>query len=388
MSLNRVALLSCAGLASVASAQSQLESKSGFADLTPVPIANIVIDMATGERTAIPFDARPRSSAAPLWLNNQTSGDCPGLFRIIDDPDLDGDGLSDIFGTVCDGGTLPCEGGWYSFWGDIRFDSVVEQIVVSYWITAPDADLDSDGVGDGIEGYDMSLTFSDSDDGFDDSRRACILDFTIENIPGAVGVLPPGFAAVYVLTLDFKNVAPSLAFELGDSDGIDDAGTGNSGGTIYGSPTGQDLDSDGLADFSYAVRFDQTNAVSRGANGVFAVDAYLPRGPFPQAFGIFSDPDIYRGGPSCPPNTTEYNGLFGIGQQCGSMQIELYGSSAQACAADLAAPFGTLDFSDVLAFLSAFGAMEPSADLAAPAGVFNFSDALEFLTLFGGGCEG
>ncbi len=56
------------------------------------------------------------------------------------------------------------------------------------------------------------------------------------------------------------------------------------------------------------------------------------------------------------------------------------------CPADLATPCGTLDFSDVLAFLSAFGAMEPPADLAEPFGVFDFSDVLEFLTAFAAGC--
>ncbi|MEZ6242696.1 MAG: GC-type dockerin domain-anchored protein [Phycisphaerales bacterium] len=56
------------------------------------------------------------------------------------------------------------------------------------------------------------------------------------------------------------------------------------------------------------------------------------------------------------------------------------------CPADLAAPFGTLDFSDVLAFLSAFGSMDPAADLGEPFGVFDFSDVLTFLTSFGEGC--
>ncbi len=57
-----------------------------------------------------------------------------------------------------------------------------------------------------------------------------------------------------------------------------------------------------------------------------------------------------------------------------------------ACPADLAEPFGVLDFSDVLAFLGAFGAMEPAADLAEPFGVLDFSDVLAFLGSFGGGC--
>ncbi len=54
--------------------------------------------------------------------------------------------------------------------------------------------------------------------------------------------------------------------------------------------------------------------------------------------------------------------------------------------ADLAEPFGALDFTDVIAFLSAFGSMDPAADLAAPIGVFDFSDVLAFLTAFGSGC--
>jgi hypothetical protein len=55
-------------------------------------------------------------------------------------------------------------------------------------------------------------------------------------------------------------------------------------------------------------------------------------------------------------------------------------------AADLAEPFGVLDFSDVVAFLGAFGAMDSAADLAAPTGVFDFSDVVAYLGLFGGGC--
>ncbi len=58
-----------------------------------------------------------------------------------------------------------------------------------------------------------------------------------------------------------------------------------------------------------------------------------------------------------------------------------------ACnAADLAEPFGTLDFSDVIAFLTAFGTMDAPADLAEPIGTFDFSDVIAFLSAFGAGC--
>ncbi|MEZ6243314.1 MAG: GC-type dockerin domain-anchored protein [Phycisphaerales bacterium] len=57
-----------------------------------------------------------------------------------------------------------------------------------------------------------------------------------------------------------------------------------------------------------------------------------------------------------------------------------------SCPADLAEPFGTLDFSDVFAFLVAFGAMDAPADLAEPYGAFDFSDVFAFLIAFGDGC--
>ena len=40
----------------------------------------------------------------------------------------------------------------------------------------------------------------------------------------------------------------------------------------------------------------------------------------------------------------------------------------------------------MLAFLIAFGAMDPAADLAPPLGTLNFDDILSFLTAFGAGC--
>ena len=62
------------------------------------------------------------------------------------------------------------------------------------------------------------------------------------------------------------------------------------------------------------------------------------------------------------------------------------GGAGGCNAADLAEPFGSLDFSDVVAFLGAFAAMDASADLAAPFGSWDFSDVVAFLGAFGGGC--
>jgi len=54
--------------------------------------------------------------------------------------------------------------------------------------------------------------------------------------------------------------------------------------------------------------------------------------------------------------------------------------------ADLAEPFGELNFSDVVAFLTAFAAMGAEADLAEPFGEWNFSDVVAYLGAFGAGC--
>lgn len=54
--------------------------------------------------------------------------------------------------------------------------------------------------------------------------------------------------------------------------------------------------------------------------------------------------------------------------------------------ADMSEPYDVLDFSDVVAFLGAFAAMDSSADLSSPLGVFDFSDVVAFLGAFGSGC--
>lgn len=61
-------------------------------------------------------------------------------------------------------------------------------------------------------------------------------------------------------------------------------------------------------------------------------------------------------------------------------------SDAPTCPADLADPYGQLDFFDVQAFLSAFSQQLPPADLAAPEGVFDFFDVQAFLNSYSAGC--
>lgn len=54
--------------------------------------------------------------------------------------------------------------------------------------------------------------------------------------------------------------------------------------------------------------------------------------------------------------------------------------------ADLAEPFGVLNFFDLSAYLALFNNADPSADLAAPFGTLNFFDLSAYLSLFNAGC--
>jgi hypothetical protein len=56
------------------------------------------------------------------------------------------------------------------------------------------------------------------------------------------------------------------------------------------------------------------------------------------------------------------------------------------CPADLAAPFGTLNFFDITAFLALYNAGDLGADFSAPSGVLNFFDVTAFLADFNAGC--
>lgn len=59
---------------------------------------------------------------------------------------------------------------------------------------------------------------------------------------------------------------------------------------------------------------------------------------------------------------------------------------AGCSAADLAEPFGVLNFFDLASYLALFNAGDPAADLAAPFGTLNFFDLSAYLSLYNAGC--
>lgn len=379
-----------------------------------MPVAQIHVNLATGERTVRPWDAQPRSDSPPVWINDNTDPCLTGItVGIVDEGDRDGDGIGDLFGASCDA-TFPCEGNWMNFWADLHHpDTVIDCVRFMYGTDVPDVDLNSDGIGDGVPGLNLYLNFADHDDGFGAHvpgyERQCVIELEITDLPGAVGNLPPGVGAVYELVINLAQDSPALVFELGDSDGIDDAGTGYSGASIHGAPTYVDLDSNGLHDFSWGVRFDQSAIpqAQRGFVGFVSSAAKLGNPgdtpPHPaDAVGLFDNADNYANGPSCPPeHPADYIGTFffagftcapGLETPYTSTHLELYGRPAPVpphpgCnPADCAEPLGVLDFADVVAFLTAFGSFGVYADLAEPFGTLDFADVLAFLTWFGQGC--
>ncbi|RMH29396.1 MAG: hypothetical protein D6692_04320 [Planctomycetota bacterium] len=56
------------------------------------------------------------------------------------------------------------------------------------------------------------------------------------------------------------------------------------------------------------------------------------------------------------------------------------------CTADLAEPFGALNFFDITAYLDLYNAQDPAADLAAPFGTLNFFDITAYLDAYNAGC--
>ncbi|MEZ6242537.1 MAG: GC-type dockerin domain-anchored protein [Phycisphaerales bacterium] len=89
----------------------------------------------------------------------------------------------------------------------------------------------------------------------------------------------------------------------------------------------------------------------------------------------------HQGGASSPP-------VVGGGQEMfASADVRIELRIIPGCSlADIAPPLGQADFSDVVAFLTAFAAHEPEADLASPPERWDFSDVVAFLTAFADGC--
>ncbi|MAY75954.1 MAG: hypothetical protein CMJ31_14790 [Phycisphaerae bacterium] len=94
--------------------------------------------------------------------------------------------------------------------------------------------------------------------------------------------------------------------------------------------------------------------------------------------GDFEDPTSAAGDPSSLDES--YTSLVYVGAMT---TVDAFPGCNRA---DIGLPYGTLDIGDVVAFLTAFGQMNPLADIGAPMGTYDIGDVVAFLTLFGQGC--
>jgi len=106
-----------------------------------------------------------------------------------------------------------------------------------------------------------------------------------------------------------------------------------------------------------------------------------------ELFYVGEDLNDFKANPSIGYNEFEFTNEQFVSGAIYIDNLEIVASGPTPCNdSDLAEPFGDLDFSDVVAFLTALGSMDPIADLAEPFGVWDFSDVVAFLSAFGAGC--
>jgi hypothetical protein len=96
----------------------------------------------------------------------------------------------------------------------------------------------------------------------------------------------------------------------------------------------------------------------------------------PKIAVVYSTSNPYAGG-------TFFSPAYGGGVAGWDLNFRV---TAEVCAADLAAPFGSLDFFDLARFLELYNSGDAAADLAAPFGVLNFFDLSGYIALYGAGC--
>lgn len=121
------------------------------------------------------------------------------------------------------------------------------------------------------------------------------------------------------------------------------------------------LDTDNQDPDPRLVTFDVSDPTSPEVSGVFAIPGY-------------------------PPSLTISEGKAYVSAYTGGLRVIDLAECAPCTRADLAPPFGILNFSDVLAFLGAFADEDPVADFATPVAWVNFSDVVAFLADFADGC--
>lgn len=396
------------------------------------PVAHIYLNAGTGERVVTLLDHGVHPGArdahgAPVWVADNdlpcaAYGQPTSVTAILDD----------VGYTSSDGST-------FLDWGDIPFNQVVDCVTVTWSSDFTDTDTDNNGTGDGVRGFGATWTWYDIDNGAntEDIDRVPILSMHLYDLPGDPSPTP-GTLATYYATVDLTDsFSSSMAFEIGDTDSDPQGaahhnpGVANADYDFDGQPDG-DRDGDGLADFSYSMRYYQPGTrdwdgdgqpdgdpAVRGTTGWMLVApsgpavfdgqswAINPVDPLPAGqgmqdrFNIYTDLDsdgqiepvgtFWFGGFSCDADA---NGQAGDTRPYAQFYQVLYGPGPAAphCPADVfPVPDGDgiINFLDVSVFLACYEDCDPLCDIypiGQPDGVCNFFDISAFLWYANGNC--
>ncbi len=352
------ALAIAAGCATVASANPEKVTLNGQQSMSTAAINSIYYNVATGEM--IRTDGNSDRQGAPIWVNEQ----------------YDQCGFGEWFYYGVRNDAAGANDNWMD-WGDIQDNTVVDAMTFLYFTTVPDA------AEDGEDGFSMVVSFFDNADWCCTiaSAMAPYLAWEITGIPGTASG-----GTAWLITIDFADT-PENWFEIGDVDGIDDSGNGLNSGV--------GADTDGLgngADFAYGFNFNHpTAAVATTGCGMVVP----PEGVEPNSLGSEDVFALFNGGWDVLENFYWFGGYSCAGGSgfawapWADYYLGLYEAGEpgpEGCnVADMAEPYGTLDFFDVQTFLAAFSAQDQSADLVDD-NVWDFFDVQTFLAAFSAGC--
>ncbi|MEM9374169.1 MAG: GC-type dockerin domain-anchored protein [Planctomycetota bacterium] len=383
-------------------------------------IAHIYYNVGTGERIATLLDgARPSDNGVSpaVWIADNTVpctsfGQTGGRLGVMDD----------MYCTTCLASTQ--YGATFLDWGDIPSDTVVDCVGVTWSANHQDFDLDGDGVGDGVPGLGATWAWFDAENGFDSSStRRPIVSLTLFDLPAFTSDFVRE-VVTYTATIDLAaSFSSSLVFEIGDTNALDDSGTG-----FFNPLGGVDIDNDGFTDFGYSMRYHQPGtadfdgdgepdgdpratgttgwALVTGNGDVTLDGTYIPETGIPGAIGIedafdvLYDPD--SDGLLEPLGTFFYGGFECVGPTGNTPFAQFYmklysaphcvvGRCSQ-CPVDLFPPGandGVVNFFDLSEYIGLFNAGDPGADFfppASPDGQLNFFDVSQYLADFAAGC--
>lgn len=242
------------------------------------------------------------------------------------------------------------------------------------------------------------------EDDFDSGVPAAIGPGTAlaEGVQGYAGLGHPGnqFGGLFlrsatgnVVTLTLSDLpahdAVSVLFLFAAIDSLDGTGTFPEGDFLRVTVDGAEVFRESFANATGGQI--QSYVPAAGVELARRVDLGFTRGSFylDSAYDLSLDP-VFSDIPHAASTLTvawqiEGPGIQDLADESWAMD-RLVVSVRTICPADLAAPFGVLNFFDVAAYIGLYNAGDPAADFAGPFGSLNFFDVAAFIAAYNAGC--